>query len=195
MGQLAIEKHLARSGLRVIHVRCRHMSGNMRRSRSTCIRCFAAAVIFMPICIWCSRSRMRWMRLPLGGGRAEEIATGDGAVLCPHASAASWVTADRTANGKQIIFRALDPMNGTDQELARFNDEHAEESRALWRIDGYNVFLSHFSAVVDCRDICQCRVPTKKDGTLHPFSGKRSRQLAAVVNDRNARGSAVGQSP
>ncbi len=74
-----------------------------------------------------SHSTMRWLRVPLSGGPSQEMNISDAGVLCPHTSAASCVMADRTANGKQIIFRALDPIRGASQELARFNDEHAGE--------------------------------------------------------------------
>ena len=88
-----------------------------------------------------SQSRMRWMRLALGGGPAEEIVNSNDAVLCPHTAAASCVTAERAANGKQIIFRALNPIHGGGQELARFKDEHADEFGFDLSSDGSRIVL------------------------------------------------------
>lgn len=83
----------------------------------------------------------RWMRLPLSGGSSEQIATGDGAVLCPHRSTGLCVAAERTTNGKGLVFKALDPLKGVGQELARFNDEHANEFGLDLSFDGSRIVL------------------------------------------------------
>jgi Tol biopolymer transport system component len=87
------------------------------------------------------RSTMRWVRTPLFGGPAEQIAESRGVVLCPYTSAASCVTAELTANGKEVIFRTLDPIEGGGRKLARFNDEHANEFGFDLSSDGSTIVL------------------------------------------------------
>jgi hypothetical protein len=64
-----------------------------------------------------AHSSTRWMRVPLSGGRSEEIARGDDAIFCAHNSAGSCVAAEQPANGKKIVFKVLDPIKGIGQIL------------------------------------------------------------------------------
>jgi Tol biopolymer transport system component len=71
---------------------------------------------------------VRIFRIPLGGGPAQEIARGRfQKVLCPQRGGAQCVVAEIAPDHKEIVFSEFDPAAGKGRELARFNDEHADQ--------------------------------------------------------------------
>ena len=63
------------------------------------------------------------MRVPASGGPAELVMTGNfyGSSSCANSPATLCAIAEQSQDLKQLIFTALDPMNGRGRELTRFD--------------------------------------------------------------------------
>ncbi len=84
----------------------------------------------------------RLMRMPVGGGMAEEVLRGQYfRVACPRLSGASCVIAEATDDHKRLIFSRPDPLQGRGRALARFVDEHASDYTWDLSPDGTEVVL------------------------------------------------------
>jgi serine/threonine protein kinase/Tol biopolymer transport system component len=71
---------------------------------------------------------VRILRIPVGGGPAHEIARGRyDKVLCPELGRAQCVVAQMAPNHTALVFLDFDPAAGKGRELARFDDEHADQ--------------------------------------------------------------------
>lgn len=70
-----------------------------------------------------SSSPTKLMRVPVEGGPAELVMTGNfyGAPSCANSPATSCAIAEQSQDQKQLIFTALDPLNGRGRELSRFD--------------------------------------------------------------------------
>jgi Tol biopolymer transport system component len=109
-------------------------------------------------------STTHWMRLPVRGGPSEQIAnsTNKDAVLCARTSAAACVSAEWSASRREIIFKTFDPIEGGGQELAQFNDEHANEFAFDLSPDGSMIVLFGTSiAGFDCSCSAIIRQPRR----------------------------------
>jgi serine/threonine protein kinase/DNA-binding winged helix-turn-helix (wHTH) protein/Tol biopolymer transport system component len=67
----------------------------------------------------------RIMRVPIGGGTPSLLLTAQltGWPRCAQSSATMCVMAERTADGKELVFSVLDPIRGRGAELTRFDTE------------------------------------------------------------------------
>ena len=85
---------------------------------------------------------VRILRVPLGGGPAQELARGRfGKILCPQRGGAQCVVASLASNPKRLVFSAFDSASGKSRELAHFIDDHAEEFSWDLSPDGTKVVM------------------------------------------------------
>ena len=92
---------------------------------------------------------IRVMRVPLSGGPPQEIVVGRYRDIACALGGGACVVAETTPDGKQIVFSALDPMNGKGRELAQFGGEFTDEFGWDLSPDGTQLVLfrnldSHF---------------------------------------------------
>jgi Tol biopolymer transport system component len=81
------------------------------------------------------RDALRLMRVSIDGGASSEIARGrfvDGGARCSTPPSALCAIAERSSDGRQIIFRSLDPHSGIGQPLARV--EMSESAEIRWAL-------------------------------------------------------------
>jgi eukaryotic-like serine/threonine-protein kinase len=86
----------------------------------------------------------RVMRVPIAGGASQEVVVGmlvDGGARCSVLPANLCAIAERSANGRQLVFTLIDPVKGRGRELSRV-DIHAEgDYRWALSPDGTRVAL------------------------------------------------------
>ena len=116
--------------------------------------------------------RQKLMRVPVQGGAAQEVLEGqEFRVGCPQRASGTCVMAELSADRKELIFRALDAIQGRGPELARFSDEHAEEYELQLAPDGTQAVL---------------HVPFTKEFVLFSLKQENTRRLV-VKGDMHLR--------
>lgn len=107
------------------------------------------------------------MRVPLSGGPPEDI--GDAqlkAMNCPSSVASMCVVSEITPDNREVIFSAWEPETGRGKELARVQDEHADNLRWALSPDGTRIAISDGSnsfAIVSLNDQTVQHVDVKGD--------------------------------
>jgi eukaryotic-like serine/threonine-protein kinase len=103
-----------------------------------------------------STSRLdKLMRVPIGGGGSPELvltARVYGKPACARPPANLCAIAERTPDGKQLVFTAFDPEKGRLGELARFDSGPATGTQYLWDLspDGTRIAVLKYSqGVID----------------------------------------------
>jgi len=83
------------------------------------------------------------VRAPLTGGSPQIVLTGDinGGQRCAQSPATLCAIAERSADRKQLVFTAFDPMKGRGHELAKFKTEAAGEYQWDLSRDGTHIAI------------------------------------------------------
>jgi serine/threonine protein kinase/Tol biopolymer transport system component len=98
------------------------------------------------------RSTLReLMRVPIDGGQPQLVLRAEAptyaGLRCAKVPAISCVIAERSTDRKQLVFTAVDPLNGRERELARFDTDSATDITYVWDLspDGTSVAVVKFS--------------------------------------------------
>jgi len=107
-----------------------------------------SAVLYLVEPSWRGSRRQRLMRISSTGGASQQIADGefvDGGARCTVSPVQLCAIAERSANGRQLVFTTIDPSNGRGRELIRIDVEPAADHRWALSPDGRRI------AVLDAR--------------------------------------------
>ncbi len=90
-------------------------------------------------------SSVKLMRVPITGGTPQSVLTiNDGGQMCASSPATLCAIAERSADRKQLVFTAFDPMKGLGRKLAEFTTEATADTDSYgWKLspDGTRVAI------------------------------------------------------
>ena len=154
-----------------------------------------------------SRGRQRLMRVPITGGASQEIAAGtlvDGGVRCTILPANVCAIAERSADGRHLVFTSIDTDKGRGRELARLAAAADSEYRWALSPDGTRIAVLdaprariHILSLTGMRsqelEVAGLRAPSyvswthDGEGLLVPRVDARAATLLSVDLQGNAR--------